>query len=73
MHGIFETVNKSSIPELYDWIKELGGYFKRFRGGALTPWIQHGVQDTPILDLEARATQAFFEVLRIFLGVFHPS
>ena len=59
-HGIFESVVKSSIPELFAWIKELGGYFKRFRGGALSPWI-HGTENTPILDLEARATEAFFE------------
>lgn len=61
LHGLFESVDKSHIPELYLWIKDLGGYFKRFNGGALTPWI-HNAQDTPPLDLEARATQAFFEV-----------
>jgi protein phosphatase PTC6 len=54
-------VDKSSIPELFHWIKEIGGYFKRFNGGALAPWI-HGVEDTPSLDLEARAAQTFFEV-----------
>lgn len=63
LHGIFESVVKSSIPELFAWIKELGGYFKRFRGGALSPWV-HGTENTPILDLEARATEAFFEVDR---------
>jgi len=61
LHGIFESVNKSHIPELFTWIKEIGGYFKRFRGGALAPWI-HNTEGTPELDLEARATQAFFEV-----------
>lgn len=66
LHGIFESVNKSHIPELFGWIKEIGGYFKRFRGGALTPWI-HNTEGTPELDLEARATQAFFEV-----GPLHP-
>lgn len=63
LHGLFESVDKSHIPELYLWIKDLGGYFKRFKGGALAPWI-HGTQDTPPLDLEARATQAFCEVGR---------
>ncbi|TFK36826.1 phosphatase 2C-like domain-containing protein [Crucibulum laeve] len=63
LHGLFESVNKDSIPELFAWVKELGGYFKRFRGGALTPWIQR-TSDTPKLDLEARATEAFFEVDR---------
>ncbi|KXN83921.1 hypothetical protein AN958_01001 [Leucoagaricus sp. SymC.cos] len=61
LHGTFESVRKSQIPELFAWIKEIGGYFKRFRGGALTPWI-HGTEGTPELDLEARATEAFFEV-----------
>jgi protein phosphatase PTC6 len=60
LHGLFESVDKSDIPELYEWMKELGGYFKRFKGGALAPWIHGGV--TPLLDLEARATQTFLEV-----------
>ena len=67
-HGIFESVAKSSIPELFAWIKELGGYFKRFRGGALLPWV-HGIENTPILDLEARATEAFFEVSTLHIAV----
>jgi protein phosphatase PTC6 len=61
LHGLFENVHKSHIPELFLWIKEIGGYFKRFRGGALAPWI-HGTEGKPEMDLEARATQAFFEV-----------
>ncbi|KAG7099115.1 hypothetical protein E1B28_000988 [Marasmius oreades] len=63
LHGLFESVNPSAIPELFAWIKELGGYFKRFRGGALTPWINPS-DGTPIMDLEARSTQTFFEVDR---------
>lgn len=62
LHGMFESVDKEHIPELYQWARELGGYFKRFRGGVLAPWIDPGVKDTPILDTEARATQAFWEV-----------
>ena len=69
LHGLFESADKTSIPELYTWIKEIGGYFKRFTGGALTPWI-HGVEDTPCLDLEARATQTFFEVEFLFTVLF---
>lgn len=61
LHGLFESVNKSSVPELFAWIKEIGGYFKRFRGGALAPWV-HGTEVSQTMDLEARATQAFFEV-----------
>lgn len=70
LHGLFEAVDKSHIPELFAWIQEIGGYFKRFRGGALAPWI-NGTDGKPELDLEARATQAFFEVsLRLR---FHPT
>jgi protein phosphatase PTC6 len=61
LHGLFESVNKSHIPELFAWIKEIGGYFKRFKGGCLAPWI-YDTKYTPALDLEARATLAFFEV-----------
>ncbi|KAK0208129.1 protein serine/threonine phosphatase 2C [Desarmillaria ectypa] len=63
LHGLFESVKKSDIPELYAWIHELGGYFKRFKGGALQPWI-HDPNNPHVYDLEARATQAFFEVDR---------
>lgn len=61
LHGLIESVNKSMIPELFAWTQELGGYFKRFKGGALAPWV-HGVENTPSLDLEARVTTAFFDV-----------
>ncbi|KAK7059069.1 Protein phosphatase 2C 6 [Paramarasmius palmivorus] len=52
LHGLFESVNTSAIPELFAWIKELGGYFKRFKGGALAPWIQPS-ENPPKPDLEA--------------------
>jgi len=61
LHGLFESVDKSSIPELFRWMKEIGGYFKRFKGGALSPWIEGNNAE---LSLEARATLAFFEVDR---------
>lgn len=67
LHGLFESVKKSDIPELYAWINELGGYFKRFRGGALQPWI-HDPDNPHVYDLEARATQAFFEV-NLYLSI----
>lgn len=60
LHGIFESANKNAIPELFAWAKELGGYFRRFKGGALAPWVI-STENTPALDLEARATEAFFE------------
>lgn len=73
LHGLFESVHKSHIPELFLWIKEIGGYFKRFRGGALAPWI-HGTEGKSEMDLEARATQTFFEVgalLKPFISLAH--
>jgi protein phosphatase PTC6 len=72
LHGLFESVDKSHIPELFAWIKELGGYFKRFQGGALAPWV-NGIEGSPELDLEARATQSFFEVsFRLQLRLTNP-
>ncbi|KAI0788628.1 phosphatase 2C-like domain-containing protein [Abortiporus biennis] len=63
LHGLFESADKSQIPELYAWTKELNGYFKRFKGGALAPWIRpDGPDAKKEMDLEARATLAFFEV-----------
>jgi protein phosphatase PTC6 len=41
-------------------MKEIGGYFKRFKGGALSPWVEGN--NSAELSLEARATLAFFEV-----------
>ncbi|KIK70867.1 hypothetical protein GYMLUDRAFT_147583 [Collybiopsis luxurians FD-317 M1] len=64
LHGLFESVNPSMIPELFAWVKELGGYFKRYKGGPLTPWIGEINDTSPKLDLEARAATAFFEVDR---------
>ena len=66
LHGLFETVSKTDVPEVYEWTKELGGYFKRFNGGVLSPWLHpRGSEETPQLDLEARATLAFFEVCNL--------
>ncbi|KAJ6509421.1 phosphatase 2C-like domain-containing protein [Mycena vitilis] len=59
LHGLVESANKSAIPELYAWIQELGGYFKRFKGGALAPWIE-GTETAP-LDLDARITQGIVD------------
>ncbi|KAI0715299.1 protein serine/threonine phosphatase 2C [Earliella scabrosa] len=66
LHGLFENVNKSQIPEVYAWAKELGGYFRRFSGGVLAPWVDPESPDyQKDLDLEARATLTFFEVDKI--------
>jgi protein phosphatase PTC6 len=46
---------------MYDYIKEMGGYFKRFNGGLLSPWI-NPFRSGGEMDLHVRATLAFFEV-----------
>ncbi|RPD81944.1 protein serine/threonine phosphatase 2C [Lentinus tigrinus ALCF2SS1-7] len=66
LHGLFENVHKSQVPEVYAWAKELGGYFRRFDGGAIAPWIEPSAPTfQQEMDLEARATLAFFEVDKI--------
>ncbi|KAI0931899.1 hypothetical protein AcW1_000824 [Taiwanofungus camphoratus] len=65
LHGLLENVDKSHVPDVYEWAKELGGYFKRFKGGVLAPWVRRDSPDSnATMDLEARATLAFFEVDR---------
>lgn len=67
LHAHFESADKSHIPDVYEWIKSIGGYFKRYRGGALTKWIVGDpieMASTPLLDLEARATLAFLQADR---------
>jgi protein phosphatase PTC6 len=67
LHGLIESVDKALIPELFKWTQELGGYFKRFKGGALSPWLKEPNPEE--MDLEARATLAFFEVDRSLSSV----
>ena len=64
LHGLLESADKSHIPEMYQYIKELGGYFKRFDGGPLAPWVKPRPPsaDAGEMDLHARATLTFFEV-----------
>jgi len=61
LHILFEEVNKDIIPEVFAWVKSFGGYFKRFRGGALTDWIENPKTNNQF-DLDARSTLAFLEV-----------
>ena len=63
-HAMFENAHPSHIPELYEWIKEIGGYFnRRLRPRPLLPWLEDPNSKT-VFDLEARATTAFFDVSR---------
>lgn len=70
LHGLLESVDSSHIPEMYAYVKEFGGYFKRFDGGLLSPWI-NPFRDGGVMDLHARTTLTFFEV-RHFLLIFLP-
>ncbi|PCH33846.1 protein serine/threonine phosphatase 2C [Wolfiporia cocos MD-104 SS10] len=66
LHGLFEHVDKSQVPEVFAWAKSLGGYFRRFHGGVLQPWIRPRAPEANAkMDLEARATLSFFEIDRI--------
>ena len=52
---------------MYQYVKEFGGYFKRFNGGLLSPWVKPSPPSTGAreMDLHARATLTFFEVRAI--------
>ncbi|KAG8709622.1 hypothetical protein FRC09_000560 [Ceratobasidium sp. 395] len=60
LHGLFENVRADMIPDVVSWMKSQGGYFKRFKGGALARWAD-GNPESPSFGLEARATLAFLE------------
>jgi hypothetical protein len=62
LHGLLESASTEHIPELYAWVKELGGYFKRFNGNMLRPWVNPDVSQE-IMDLHARACVSFFQVI----------
>jgi protein phosphatase PTC6 len=68
LHGLFEAVQKSAIPETYAWIREIGGYFRRYDGGVFKPWLKSDADVAagggPPMDLASRATLAFFTVDR---------
>jgi hypothetical protein len=73
MHRIFESVDTRAVPHVVDVIKGYGGYFRRFRGGALEPWAQTGWdldEHTEMnLTLEAYATLAFLQVNNYLLQI----
>ena len=67
LHQTFETLDTKSVPNVVAAIKAYGGYFRRFRGGALEPWAQsgwdldHDEHTEMNLTLEAYATLAFLQ------------
>ncbi|KAH8835278.1 phosphatase 2C-like domain-containing protein [Flagelloscypha sp. PMI_526] len=62
MVGIYDGHGGSAVAQYLPVNKEmeLGGYFRRFRGGLIAPWTEEAVHNPPF-DLGARATAAFFE------------
>lgn len=52
----------AQVPDLVAYMKGYGGYFRRFRGGALQQWAVPGEVSEEHLDLEAHATYAFLQV-----------
>ncbi|KAJ9127632.1 hypothetical protein QFC24_001042 [Naganishia onofrii] len=67
LHAMIEEVSKSSIDDVVQFHKKLGGYFKRFRGGALQPWVQHpDYRDK--MTLEERITLTFLQADQLVLS-----
>jgi protein phosphatase PTC6 len=68
LHNLIETASPSKISSLVDYTITLGGYFKRFRGGALHRWTKwaHALppEEGTGLTLEERLTLAFLMVSR---------
>ncbi|CCO26599.1 Protein phosphatase 2C homolog 4 Short=PP2C-4 [Rhizoctonia solani AG-1 IB] len=60
LHGLFESVQPDLVPDAISWMKSQGGYFKRFKGGALERWAERSAK-VPTFGLEARSTLAFIE------------
>ncbi|GHJ86654.1 hypothetical protein NliqN6_3056 [Naganishia liquefaciens] len=67
LHAMIEEVSKSSIDDVVLFHKKLGGYFKRFRGGTLQPWVANpDYRDK--LTLEERITLTFLQADQLVLS-----
>ncbi|KAF8306045.1 protein serine/threonine phosphatase 2C [Clavulina sp. PMI_390] len=60
LHTLVENAHPSQIPEVVQWLKSYGGYFRRFRGGVLEDWLKDPTLERP-LDMESRVTLAFLQ------------
>lgn len=70
LHEIIESVKPEDIPAVVEFTQSHGGYYRRWRGGALQRWTQwnHGNKpgkDEP-LTMEERLTLAFLQVRYMF-------
>lgn len=65
LHVLIESATPNDIGEVISYTMSHGGYFKRFRGGALARWTKHG-QEPPAegsgMTLDERLTLAFLKV-----------
>ncbi|WWC88658.1 uncharacterized protein L201_003571 [Kwoniella dendrophila CBS 6074] len=68
-----ETVKSSDISDLVDWTKEKhAGYFKRWRGGAVSRWTKFASSgnrpaEGEVMTLEERLNAAFLQTDRLIL------
>lgn len=66
LHKLTEEATRSQIPDIIAFTQTHGGYFKRWRGGALQRWTKHSLSepatDRSVLTMEERLTLAFLSV-----------
>lgn len=65
MPDMIEGVKKEEINEVVDFTKALGGYFRRFRGGGLSRWVNGdggNGRTGERMSIEERVTLAFLKV-----------
>ncbi|ORY25947.1 phosphatase 2C-like domain-containing protein [Naematelia encephala] len=71
LHELVESVEPSTVESLVSWTRARhGGYFKRWRGGALqkwTKWGQSSSEERERMTLEERLTLAFVEADKAIL------
>ncbi|KAH7104595.1 phosphatase 2C-like domain-containing protein [Auriculariales sp. MPI-PUGE-AT-0066] len=61
LHQVLENTKPEQVAEAYQYLREQGGYFRRWDGGELAPWIEtppDGTSPAPF-DLVARTALAF--------------
>ncbi|RSH90938.1 hypothetical protein EHS25_010114 [Saitozyma podzolica] len=68
LHELIESVTPSQIQSVVDWTQGHGGYYRRWRGGALQRWTSLGDARPPeegsCVTLEERLTLAFLQADR---------
>lgn len=66
LHRLTENASRSDIPDILSFTQSYGGYFKRWRGGALQRWTKHSLSEPAtersVFSMEERLTLAFLTV-----------